>query len=109
MAVRKEKKIQKSETMKFLEGLIGGRLTFGRHLSAIRKGEKVTLDVFAKQLGISRQHLCDIEKGRRTVSLERAAKWARQLGYSETLFVRLALQDMVEQAGLNMKVSIEAA
>jgi transcriptional regulator with XRE-family HTH domain len=95
--------------MRFLEGLIGGQLTFGGHLSAIRKGEGMTLDAFAKQLEISRQHLCDIEKRRRMVSVERAAKWAHLLGYSETLFVRLALQDMIEQAGLNMKVSIDAA
>ena len=109
MVAGDKKKMMKSESLRFLEGLIGRQLTFGGHLSAIRKGEDMTLDAFAKQLEISRQHLCDIEKGRRMVSLERAAKWARLLGYSETLFVRLVLQDMIEQAGLNMKVSIDAA
>jgi ferredoxin len=43
-----------------------------------------------------------IEKGRKTVSPERAAKGARLLGYPETVFVRLA-------AGLRYKVEIEAA
>ena len=99
----------KSETMEFLEDLLGGPLAFGDHLAAIRKGDELTQEAFAKQLSISRQHLCDIEKGRRTVSPERAARWARQLGYPETLFVRLALQGLVEQAGLKMKVRIEAA
>jgi transcriptional regulator with XRE-family HTH domain len=76
---------------------------------SIRKGEEMTLEAFAKLLGVSRQHLCDIEKGRRRVSPERAAKWARVLGYSETTMVQLALQYMVEEAGLKMKVSVKAA
>ena len=95
--------------MTFLEGVMGGPLTFGGHLAAIRKGEEMTLDAFAKLLGVSRQHLCDIEKGRRRVSPERAAKWARVLGYSETTMVQMALQYMVEEAGLKMKVSVKAA
>ena len=69
----------------------------------------MTLDAFAKLLGVSRQHLCDIEKGRRRVSPARAAKWARVLGYSETMMAQLALQYMVEEAGLRMKVSVKAA
>jgi transcriptional regulator with XRE-family HTH domain len=102
-------KKKKSEAMTFLESVMGGPLTFGGHLSAIRQGEEMTLDAFAKRLGISRQHLCDIEKGRRRVSPERAARWARVLGYSETTMVQLALQYMVEEAGLKMKVSVKAA
>jgi len=104
-----KKKVKKSEAMTFLEDVMGGPLTFGGHLAAIRKGEEMTLDAFAKLLGVSRQHLCDIEKGRRRVSPERAAKWARVLGYSETTMVQLALQYMIEEAGLKMKVSVKAA
>lgn len=104
-----KKKAKKSQAMTFLEDVMGGPLTFGGHLAAIRKREEMTLDAFAKLLGVSRQHLCDIEKGRRRVSPERAAKWARVLGYSETTMVQLALQYMVEEAGLKMKVSVKAA
>jgi transcriptional regulator with XRE-family HTH domain len=103
------KKIEKSEAMAFLESVMEGPLTFGGHLAAIRQGEEMTLDAFAKMLGVSRQHLCDMEKGRRKVSPERAAKWARILGYSETMMVQLAFQYMVEEAGLKMKVSVKAA
>jgi hypothetical protein len=49
-------------------------------------------------------HLCDIEKGRKSVSPERASRFARELGYSEEQFVRLALQQLVEVAGLKFQV-----
>jgi transcriptional regulator with XRE-family HTH domain len=104
-----KKTMKKSQAMAFLEEVMGGPLTFGEHLEAIRQGEEMTLEAFAKKLGVSRQHLCDIEKGRRRISPDRASKWARILGYSETLMVQLALQHMVEEAGLKMKVSVKAA
>ncbi len=63
----------------------------------------------ARTLGISRSHLCDIEHGRKSVSLERAVRFAEVLGYSRDQFVRLALQAMVEEAGLPLKVKIQAA
>ena len=78
-------------------------------LMSIRLGEELSQAEFSRQLSISRSHLCDIEKGRKSVSPARAVKWARMLGYSEEQFVRLALQDLVEQAGLDMTVHIEAA
>lgn len=86
-----------------------GPLTLGRTLSAIRGTEEVSLAAFAKRLGVSRAHLCDIEKGRRGVSPERAAKWARAIGWPPQVFVALALQDAVNAAGLKLKVSVEAA
>jgi len=63
--------------------LTGGPLTFGKMLQAVRDGDELTLEVFAKRIGVSRQSLCDIEKGRKGVSPERAARWARLLGYPE--------------------------
>ena len=95
--------------MRRLEKLIGGPLRFGQMLRAIRQGEKMSQVNFAAELGISKSHLCDIEKGRKTVSPARAAEFARKLGYSEKQFVRLSLQDQLEEAGLRLKVRIEAA
>ena len=107
--MKEKKKAKRSYAMTFLEDVMGGPLTFGDHLAAIRQGEGMTLEAFAKKLGVSRQHLCDIEKGRRRVSPVRASKWARILGYSETLMIQLTLQHMLEEAGLKMKVSVKAA
>jgi transcriptional regulator with XRE-family HTH domain len=60
-------------------------------------------------LGVSRSHICDVEKGRKVVSAERAAKWAKILGYSDIQFVRLALQDQLDKAGVKMNVKVGAA
>ncbi len=92
--------------MKFLENVVGGPLTFGGLLEAIRLGEDVSQIDFAEKLGLSRSHLCDIEKGRKIVSPERAAKFAKELGYSQKQFVRLALQDQISMAGLDFKVEV---
>lgn len=99
-------KEQKGDAMKYLEKLTGGPLTIGRMIASIRLGEEMTLEAFAKKLKISRSHLCDIEKGRKGVSVERAAFFAKTLGYSQVQFVRFALQDEVERAGLKMKVDV---
>jgi antitoxin HigA-1 len=100
---------RKSASMKFLEDITGGPLTLGKFLQSIRLGEEMSQVEFADQLGISKSHLCDIEKGRKLVSPERAANYARILRYSPEQFVRLALQDQVEKAGLKFKIKIEAA
>jgi len=98
---------KKSDAMKFLESLVG-ELTFGGLIQAMRQAEEMSQVEFAKKLGISKQHLCDIEKGRKFVSPERAARFAKILGHSEQSFVALALQDIVNQGGLKLKVSVEA-
>jgi transcriptional regulator with XRE-family HTH domain len=105
MSTRKKK----SAAMKFLEGVAGGPVTLGRLLESIRLGENMSQVEFAKLLKVSKSHLCDIEKGRKVVSPGRAARFAKTLGYSEDQFVRLALQAQVEEAGLKLKVSVEAA
>ena len=99
---------KKSDAMKFLESLVG-ELTFGGMVEAMRQAEEMSQVEFAAKLGISKQHLCDIEKGRKFVSPERAAKFAKILGHSERSFVALALRDIVNQGGLKLKVNVEAA
>lgn len=106
--MRKGKEM-KSETMKRLEKISGGSLTLGRAIESIRKSEDLSQDECAKKLGVSKSHLCDVEKGRKTVSPERAAKWARTLGYPESVLVRLAIQGELDAAGLRYRVEIEAA
>jgi transcriptional regulator with XRE-family HTH domain len=99
---------KKSDAMKFLDNLVGA-LTFGGLIAAMRQAEEMSQVEFAKKLGISKQHLCDVEKGRKFVSPMRAAKFAKILGHSERSFVALALQDVVNQGRLKLKVSVEAA
>ncbi len=92
-----------------LEKLAKSETTLAGLLEAVRLGEELSLAEFARQLGISRSHLCDIEQGRKTVSPARAAKFAKKLGYSEKQFITLALQDIVRKDGLKFVVKLEAA
>lgn len=107
--VAKKTRDYNAETEAFLESITGGPLTFGRMMESFRKCDEVSLETYAKKLGISRAHLCDIEKGRKMVSPERAARFAKVLGYPVYPFVELALQASVDNAGLKMKVNVEAA
>jgi plasmid maintenance system antidote protein VapI len=64
---------------------------------------------FSKKLKISPSHLCDIEKGRKVVSPDWAARFAKILGRSAELFVRLSLQGIVDEAGLKFEVEVRSA
>lgn len=94
------------ESIAFLENLTGKKLTLGNFLCAIREAEEISQVDFAKLLMISRQYLCDVERGRRIVSVKSAADFADKLGYSRIQFIRLALQDELDKCGLKFEVDI---
>ena len=100
---------KKSSALKYLEKISGGPLSLGSLIESIRLADEIPQMVFAKKLGISASHLCDIEKQRKIVSPHRAAKFAKILGYSQEQFVRLSLQEMLNQAGIPMKVEVKAS
>ncbi len=94
---------QKSAAVRFLDS-VAGPYTFGAMLAAYREGEELSQAEMANRLGVSRSHLCDIEKGRKHVSPSRAADFARTLGLSEKHFVRVALQELADESGINVQV-----
>ncbi len=93
------------DATRYLEGL-HGPLTFGDFINSIRLGEEWTLKQMSEKLGVSVQHLCDIEKGRRSIGAARAARWACELGYDDEQMVRLALQAELEREGVPMTVEV---
>jgi transcriptional regulator with XRE-family HTH domain len=95
-------------TNAFLEELNAGPLSFGQLLAALRESDEQTLSEFAARLEVSRQHLHQLESGQKRVSPERAVRFARALGHSAVYFVQLALQDLVNDAGLSAKVEVKA-
>lgn len=97
------------QSLNRLEKITGRKLTIGLLLLTIRECEEVTQKAFAEKLGITRQYLCDLEHDRRSVSLEKAAIFAKRTGHSEDQMVRLALQDFVNKAGLSYEVDIQKA
>jgi len=84
-----------------------GILTLGRFLSSWRKSEEMNQKEFAKKIGISSANLCDIEKGRKGVSIFKAAEIAKKIGYSPTVLVQLALQEQIESSGLAYTVEVK--
>ncbi len=100
---------RKSSAIRALERHTGGHVTLGGFLAAVRLGEELTQPAFAKKLGVSKSHLNDVEKGRKAVSPERAARFASILGYSQARFVRLALQDLLDRSNLKLVVEVNAA
>jgi len=96
------------DAMELFESL-HGPMTLGRMLWSLRACDEISQSEFARRLGVSRSHLCDVEKGRKVVSPERAAAWAKILGFPATVFVKLALQEQLDKAGVKMSVEVEAA
>jgi transcriptional regulator with XRE-family HTH domain len=94
------------KTLKNIEKLTGARLTLGRLIWAIRQADDISQVDFSEKLKISKQQLCDIERGRKSVSPKLAKKYAEILGYSKEQFIRLALQELVDREGLNVYVEI---
>jgi transcriptional regulator with XRE-family HTH domain len=94
-------------TNAFLLELNAGPLSFGQLLAALRESEEQTLSQFAERIGVSRQHLHQLESGQKRVSPERAVRFARALGHSEIYFVQLALQDLVDDAGVPARVEMK--
>ena len=86
-----------------------GTMTLGLFLKALREADEVSQISFAKRLKISRANLCDLEKERKLVSPERAARFARILKVPETALVRLALQDLLRAAHLDYRVELKGA
>ncbi len=100
MAIRRSERNKSNvEANEFLDGLIG-KLTIAKVIVATRKANELSQKAFAAKLGISKQHLCDIEKGRKVLSPARAWAWAKKLGYHPKQWAELALQDMLEKDGL---------
>lgn len=80
--------------------------SFGDLLHQIRSESGESMSLFASQLGISRSHLNDIEKGTKPVSAKKASEYAKLLAFEEEEFVRLAVQDMMNRNGLRYNIEL---
>lgn len=83
-----------------------GALTLADLLMLYREDKNLTQTQMAVQLGISKQKLCDFEKGRRLPSIKVVAKWAKKLKHPQKVWVQIVLQDQLRRDNLNLKVSI---
>jgi transcriptional regulator with XRE-family HTH domain len=86
-----------------------GKLTVGEFLHTWRTSEEMSLKAFGKLIGMSVANLCDIEKGRKGVSFEKAESIAKAIGVPPALLVRLSIEENLRSAGLKYKVEIKPA
>ncbi len=86
-----------------------GPLTVGEFLHTWRVSEEMSLKDFGKLIKMSVANLCDIEKGRKGVSPEKAEKIAKAIGVPPALLVRLAIEESLQAAGLKYKVELKPA
>lgn len=100
---------KKSEAIKFLDSLRGRPLTFGDLIRSTRISDEISQADLARLMHMSRSHLCDIENSRRAVSLEKAALFAKILGYSEQQFVATVIEDQLRAAGMPFVVELKKA
>ena len=97
-------KKSKSATEVFNKTL--GHVTFGEMLHSLRLTEEISQKAFAKKLKISTSELCDIEKGRKFISIQRATRFAKKLHDSPEVFIQYVIQDEILKAGLNCEIKI---
>ena len=79
--------------------------SLGEFLRVHRLGEELSQVEFAKELGISKQRLCDIEHNRFSVSIKLAKEIATKLDLPPEWLVKLALEDQLRKEKLSLKVS----
>jgi DNA-binding XRE family transcriptional regulator len=83
-----------------------GPLSFADLIHSARETDELTQVEMAKKLGISRQRLCDFEKGRRLPSAKSAEGFAKKLGFSSAVWVQILLQDQLRKENVKLKVSV---
>ena len=97
-----------TKTKKFLKKMINEDVDFGNLLAALRKADEVTQVALAQKIGVSKGLICDIEKGRRTASVELAMKIAKAMGYSKKVMVKQILDDQLHHAKADFEVKLKA-
>lgn len=85
---------------------ITGPISFGEMLYSLRVSLEKSQVELAQELKISKQELCNIEKGRKLISVERAKAFAEAIGYPTRTFAKYALQDQLISAGIEGEIEI---
>lgn len=78
----------------------------GDAIKAIRLCDEISQGEFAKRLEVTQSYLSDLEKNRKEVSPQKAARFADILGQSKKQFIRLAVQDGLARKGLNYDIDV---
>jgi hypothetical protein len=77
--------------------------TFGNTVLGLRMRSRLSLSASARKIGISPEHLGDLEMNRKIAGPKEALSFAAAYGVAPRDLVQLALQDAVRDAGLDPK------
>jgi transcriptional regulator with XRE-family HTH domain len=83
-------------------------MTIATTIAALRRERGLSLRALARMLGVSHVYVSKLEHGLVGVSAEQAARLATALGADAAEFVRLALQERLDAAGVVLTVRVEA-
>ena len=83
-----------------------GPVNFAMFVRVARTTLDLTQVQMAKKLGIAPGTLCDIEKGRQSVSVKFAVRIAKTAGLHVEHAVEMCLQDQLEKAGIKKQVRL---
>ena len=83
-----------------------GFISFGKLLVSYRLGENMTQVEMAELLEISKQSLCDLEKGRTLPTIARTTHIAKKLKVLPESFIRVVIEDLLRRENLNFEVEL---
>jgi transcriptional regulator with XRE-family HTH domain len=86
---------------------ITGPIGFGEMLHSYREAQEYSQVQMVELLGITKQDLCNIEKRRKLVGVERAIHFAKALNMPSKTFAKYALQDQLNKAGIEGEIVIK--
>jgi len=96
----------KTSSQKFNEEF--GPFSFGEIFKSHREADELSQTTVARMLKVSRQNICDLEKGRWMPSAELVEKFAKKLGYSPTVFLKYYFEEVLKKQKLGKyKVEIK--
>lgn len=83
-----------------------GQINFAQILKSFRECEDMTQAEFARQIGVSRQFIHDIEKGKKLPPLSFAIKASKVLGFEDYTFVSAHLTEQLKLNGIKGRVQV---
>lgn len=100
--------MKKSNAVRFLEKIVGEEVSFAMALRAYRGSMEMTQEELAKKLGVKKSYISNLENKRDFVTVEQAIRFAKIFREPVMLWMGYALQDMVNRAGVNVRVKLIA-
>lgn len=99
--------MKKSTAMKQLEKLTEEEFSFATMVRGYRTREDLTQEELAKKLKVKKSYISNIENRRDFVTLEQAIRFAIALKEPIEVWAKVALQDMINRAGLSAIVELK--